>query len=113
MTRLSQLGADVRAAAVLPDDGLSDGPAAARVPQHGGLALVGDADGRDVARPQFRLLHGVDHRAQGHGPYLIRVMLYQSRLREILLEFVIDLGEGAPVGVEYHAGTAGRPLVDG
>jgi hypothetical protein len=47
----AQLGAQRLGAAVLPDDGVVDRLAGAAVPQHRGLALVGDADGGDVARP--------------------------------------------------------------
>ena len=43
------LRADVGGAAVLPDDGAVHGRAGGAVPHHGGLALVGDADGGDVA----------------------------------------------------------------
>ena len=40
-------GADRRGAPVLPDDGVADRAAVGPVPQHRGLALVGDADGGD------------------------------------------------------------------
>ena len=39
-------------APVLPDDGAMDGLAGAAIPDQAGLALVGDADGGDVARLQ-------------------------------------------------------------
>ena len=45
---LAQRVADGGGAAVLPDDGVVDRPAGGAVPQHGGLALVGDADGGNV-----------------------------------------------------------------
>ena len=35
-------------AAILPHDGVGDGPAGLAIPQQRGLALVGDADGGDV-----------------------------------------------------------------
>ena len=42
-------------AAVLPDDGVVDGCAGLAVPDHRGFALVGDADGGDVAGLQAGL----------------------------------------------------------
>ena len=46
--------AEIRGPAVLPDDRVVDGLAGLAIPDDGGLALVGDADGGDVARPQVR-----------------------------------------------------------
>jgi hypothetical protein len=51
--RGAQPGAGVGGAAVLPDDGAVQRAAGRAVPQHGGLALVGDADG--APRPARRL----------------------------------------------------------
>ena len=45
---LAQRGAGGGGAAVLPDDGVVDRLAGGAVPDQRGLALVGDADGRDV-----------------------------------------------------------------
>src|SRR6266496_803774 len=47
---LFELIAEVAGSTVLPDDGVVDRIAAAAVPDDGGLALVGDADGGGVAR---------------------------------------------------------------
>ncbi len=44
----SNSAADAIGARVLPDDGVVDRLARCAVPEHGGLALVGDADGGDV-----------------------------------------------------------------
>ena len=51
-----QLRADVGGAAVLPDDGAVHGLPGGAVPDHGGLALVGDADRGDVLCAEARLL---------------------------------------------------------
>jgi hypothetical protein len=59
-------------APVLPDDGVVDGLAGAAVPQHRGLALVGDADGGDVAWPvQARLGQRLARRCQLGLPDLV------------------------------------------
>ena len=52
--RLAQRRAEVGGAAVLPDDGVVDRAAGVAVPDHDGLALVGDADAGDVARCRRR-----------------------------------------------------------
>ena len=44
------LVAEAGGAAVLPDDGVADRLAGLAVPDDGGFALVGDADGGDVLR---------------------------------------------------------------
>ena len=44
-----ELLAESGGAAILPDDGVVDGLAGGAVPDDGGFALVGDADGGDVA----------------------------------------------------------------
>ena len=49
-----QLGDELVGAGVLPDDGVVHRLAGAAVPQHGGLALVGDADRGQVGRGRGR-----------------------------------------------------------
>ena len=49
-----ELVAEPGGAAVLPDDGVMDGLAGSAVPDDGGLALIGDADGRDVCGASAR-----------------------------------------------------------
>ena len=44
-----ELLAESGGAAILPDDGVVDGLAGCAVPDDGGFALVGDADGGNVA----------------------------------------------------------------
>ena len=48
MPGCAQLVAEGRRAAVLPDDGVGERAPGRALPEHRGLALVGDADGRDV-----------------------------------------------------------------
>ena len=49
--------AEIRGAAVLPDDGVVDRLAGGAVPEHRGLALIGDADAGDVSGGKPRLRH--------------------------------------------------------
>ncbi len=61
--RLMALGLESRAglcgAAVLPDDGAVHGLTGDAVPHHGGLALIGDADGGNVFRRHAGFCHGL------------------------------------------------------
>ena len=67
--------ADIGGAPVLPDDGIVDGLAGGAVPDDGGLALVGDADGGRHAAARSGLgNHGCCH-IDGGLPNVFRVML--------------------------------------
>src|SRR4029453_8098191 len=82
---LRQLGADLVGTRVLPDDRVEDRLAAVAVPDHSGLALVGDPERRDVlgAGPGFAQ-DAVHHLARAL-PDLGRVVLYHPWLRVDLL----------------------------
>ena len=56
--------ADAGGAAILPDDRVVDRLAGRAVPDHRGLALVGDADGGDVLRREAGLRHSVRARSR-------------------------------------------------
>ena len=87
------LGAQICAkrlgAAVLPDDGAVDGLAGFAIPDHGGFALVGDAN----ADNRFRLDAGLFDGGLGGGedgfPDVFRVMLDMTGGGEVLLEFLL------------------------
>lgn len=55
-----ELRADRRAAPALPDDGVVDRPTAVTVPDHRGLALVGDTDGGHLVVLDAGLGEGLD-----------------------------------------------------
>ena len=60
--------AELGGAPVLPDDGVVDRLAGLAVPDHRRLALVRDADGRDVARSQVRAAERLDGDARSASP---------------------------------------------
>ena len=98
-------------AAVLPHDGVADGPAGRGVPHDGGLALVGDAERHDGAVLHVRdgLLHHVAHR----GPDLHGILLHPPLPGEKLGELLLVHDDLLPVLVEDNGlGTAGT-LVEG
>ncbi len=95
-----QLVAQRGGAAVLPDDGVGQRLAGAAVPQHGGLALVGDADGGDVARRQPGALERFGGDAALRGPYLQRIVLDPARLRIDLAELLLGEADDASFLIE-------------
>ena len=102
-----QLVAVGAGAPALPDDGVVDRLAGVPVPDDGGLALVGDADGGDVGGRRADLVHGRQGHPQLGGPDLVGVVLHPAGLREILGEFLLGdaahfprfVEQDAPVGV--------------
>ena len=108
-----QLAADAVRAGVLPDDGVVVRLAGARVPDHRGLALVGDADRCQVVRRQIGFRQtALDHILRAR-PDLQRVVLDPAGLRVDLLVFeLVDAHHRAGV-IEDHEAGAGRALVDG
>ena len=96
-------------AAALPDDGMIDRLPGLPVPDDGGLALVRDADSRDVRRAGPDLVHGRERHAQLRGPDLVCVMLHPARLREILGELFLSHAAHLARLVEQDAAVRGRP----
>ena len=108
-----QLLAERRGAAVLPDDGTVDRFAGGAVPHHGGLALVGDADGGDAGNIDPGLLHG----PACHGPDVAqnvgRVMLDPAVAGIMLRKLAPRLGQRRPPTVEQDRPRRGGALIDG
>ena len=100
-------------ARILPDERVGDRAARLAIPQHGGLALVGDADRGQVVRPQASRLHGFRDDFFGAAPDLVGVVLHPSGLRIDLLVFFLRGGDDAPGAVEHDESRAGGALVDG
>ncbi|GAA4945772.1 hypothetical protein GCM10023238_10130 [Streptomyces heliomycini] len=109
----AELAAEGVGAGVLPDDGVVDRLTGVPVPQHGGLALVGDADGLDVVAGDAGLLDGSGDDLLDVGPDLGGVVLDPARLGEDLLVLLLVDGDDAPVAVEDDAAGGGGALVDG
>src|SRR5256885_2799514 len=96
---------------VLPDNRVVDRLAGPAVPNHRGLALVRDADGRDLASTQPRLGQCRAGDRDLRAPNFARIMLHPTGLWEELLE--LPLRDGADrAGVVKDDGTGtGRSLV--
>ena len=107
----AQRGTAFAGAPVLPDDGVGDRRPGGTVPQDGRLALVGDADGRNITRrhpglPQRRL-----RARELRRPNLVGVVLDPSGLRKDLPEFLLRRGDGMPGTVEQNGTRACGALV--
>ena len=109
----AELVAHLGGPAVLPDDGGVDGLPRPAVPHHGGLALVGDADGRDVAGRDVQAGDGLAGHADLRRPDLVRVVLDPARLRKNLPELPLRNREHAALPVEDDGAGAGRTLIEG
>ncbi len=103
----------IRRAPVLPDDGAMYGAAGRAVPQQRGLALVGDADGDDVARTRAGLLHGAAATRDRRRPQIFRLVLDLAVGGEMLREFLLRESRDRGVGPEQAGPGRGRALVDG
>ena len=99
--------------AALPDDGVGDRLARGSFPEHGGLALVGDADGRDVGRRGRRLREGLLRHGDLGGPDRLGVVLDERRSREDLRELLLCLRDHASVASEEDGAAGGGALIEG
>ena len=102
----------IRRAPVLPDDGAMHRAAAGAVPQQRGLALVGDADGDDVARAGAGLLHGAAATFDRRRPQIFRLVLDLAVGGKVLREFLLRESRDRGVGPEQAGPGRGRALVD-
>ncbi len=107
-----ELVADRLRAGVLPDDGVVDRLAGRPVPHDGRLALVGDADSRDVGGVEVGLAECPTDDGAGVLPDLHGVVLDPARAREDLPVLELVDGHDAAPSVEHHRPGARRPLVD-
>src|SRR5581483_12254642 len=98
--------APVGGAAVLPDDRAVDGPAGAPVPDDAGLALVGDAEGGDIARLEPRSGEGLAGGLQSRAPDVLRIVLHPAGSRIVLGELALGEAQNAQVFGEDQ-GTTG------
>jgi hypothetical protein len=105
-------GHDRLGAGVLPDDGVVDGLAGVLVPDDGGLALVGDADGGEVVGAEVVVPQHLGGDLLGLLPDLLGVVLDPAGLGvDLLVLHLGDAGRGAVV-LEEHGPGRGGALVD-
>ena len=107
-----QRPAHVGRAPVLPDDGAVDRLAAAPVPDDAGLALVGDADGGNVAGRELGGGERLPRRLHRRAPDVLRVVLDPARGRVVLGELALPRPERAQVRSEYDGAARRGALID-
>ena len=106
----SQIGAVLRSCQTIA---FASGRPVARSQRSGRLALVRDADRRDVAAREARLRERLVHHARLRRPDLGRVVLDPAGLREDLPELLLRRRDDASRVVEDERARAGRALVEG
>ena len=109
----SETVAGLRGAAALPYDGVAYRAAGAHIPHHGGLALIGDADGGNVRGVRADVGKRKPRNLQLHGENLLGIMLHPAGPRENLREFLLRDGSDLPLPVEKNAAVAGRAGIQG
>ena len=107
---LAQPVADRGRPTVLPDDGPARGGQRRPVPEHGGLALVGEADGGDAAA--VVAAQRLAARGQRRLPDLLRLVLHPAGPGEVLRELLVPAGHHAAGLVDHQRGDAGRAGID-
>ena len=105
--------AEIRRAAVLPDDRVVDGLAGFAIPHDGRLALVGDADRGDVSRPKMRAPERLGRHRDLRRPDLAGVVLHPARLREDLLKLALADGDDGRLVIEDDRARACGALIEG
>ena len=105
--------AEICRPAVLPDDRVVDGLAGLTIPHDRGLALVGDADGGDVPRPEVRAPQRLGCDRHLRCPDLAGVVFNPAGTREDLSKLALSHGYDGSIMVEDDRARARGPLVEG
>ena len=92
--------AEVRRATVLPDDRVVDGSPGLPIPHDRRLALVGDANRGDVARPQVRAAERLRRHGDLRRPDFVGIVLDPAGLRKDLRELPLADGDDGGVVIE-------------
>ena len=112
MARAAQLFADCAGAAILPDDCVVDGRAGVAIPDHCGLALVGDADACDIASLDALLCHHLAADIQRRAPQVFWIVFHPPGLREMLGELLLGRAHCLHLFVKQDGAGRGRALID-
>src|SRR2546427_10182877 len=107
-----QLCAEICGPAVLPDDGVVNRLAALAVPDDGRLALIGDADARQVFQEDIPLLKRFARHSALRLEDFLRIVLHPARLRIDLAEFALRAADRGAFLVEHDGARAGRALIE-
>src|SRR3546814_7832698 len=104
------LRAEGAGAAVLPDGRRVNRLAGCAVPQHGGLALVGDAECIDLVGGEAGIGERPLHAGHRVVPDVHRIVLDPAGLRERLRQFALRGAKLAAIDIEDNGASAGGAL---
>src|SRR5690606_13870752 len=99
-------------AAVLPNNGGINWLACFTVPNYGGFTLVCDANCLNIEGGQRCLSHGLSGCLQLGLPNFHRVVLYPSRMREVLAKLVLSHCYNIAFSIEDNTSGTGSALVE-
>ena len=103
---------DIGGAAILPDDGVANGPTGGALPDQGGLALIGDAEAGDIRGLQPRLGQCPARSAERRRPEGFGIVLDPTGMREDLWKFLLRARDGLERRIEDNGAGGGGALVD-
>src|SRR5882762_6696881 len=109
---LVQFTAALRRSAVLPDDGIEDRDSAASIPDDGGFALIGDADGGDRGAGFVKFCEQLARRRQHRGPDYLRIVFHPARRGVDLLESLLLEGHCLALKGKAHRTAGTGALID-
>src|SRR5262249_31728428 len=107
-----KFGDMIRDARILPHDGVRYGLASLAIPDDGGLALVGDADGREVVGMQAAKTHRFGDDVLGAAPDFFGIMLHPTGLRVDLLMLLLRGSDDSGRAVKNDEARAGSALIE-
>ena len=107
-----QLVAERGGPPVLPDDGVVQRLSGRAVPDKGGFALVGDADGGDMGGVGAACGAGLAQARRGAAPDVLGVLLHPAGARIDRLDGAARHGAAAPPRIEDDGAGGGRALVE-
>ena len=107
-----QRRATIRRAPILPDDGVVNRLAVGAIPDDGGLALIGDANGDNLAE-FFRFCKSLARRFKRRAPDIFRGVFNPSVLWIMLLELLLRISDNAAGPVKDDGAAGGRALING
>jgi len=90
-----------------------DGRAGGTVPEHRGLALVGDGQRTKLPRLQTGALQGLACHSQLAAPDLVGIVLNPAGLRKVLGKLLLRQGHDPALAVKHERTRTGGALVEG
>ena len=96
-----------RRATALPHNGVMQPRAGFTIPQHGGFALIGNADGRNFSRVDAGIAHRGTQRFNLRGQDIAWIMLHPAGIGIVLRELLRGRANHAALDGKHHR-TGGR-----